>query len=293
MRVLVTGANGFIGRHVVRQLAARGDTVIALTHSTGAVHAPHVTWARGDLFDVPGVARVVNTHRPSHLLHLAWITEPGVYWTSPENARWETASSALFETFAASGGTRVVAAGSCVEYDWGEATFAEDEVPRPATPYGRAKDATRRALDALCEGASLSHAWGRVFFLFGPGEDEGRFVPSLVRPLLRGEGALCRKPSLVRDWLYVEDVAAAFIALLGAPVEGAVNISSGHGVTLGEFARHAADAAGHPELLQLGDEPAAAGEPPRIVGPHHRLAPHWRPAVSLTEGLARSVAWWR
>ncbi len=294
MRVLVTGATGFIGRHVLRQLAARGDEVIALSRATRAGGArAGITWAIGDVLDPASIAPVIDQHRPTHLLHLAWITDPGVYWTSADNQRWMEGSLALCERFAAGGGARIVGAGSCAEYDWSVGTCSEGDAPRPSTPYGQAKDALRAALGDLAARSACSHAWGRVFFLYGPGEPDGRFVPSLAMPLLRGESAVCRQPTLVRDWLYVDDVAAAFVALLDAPINGALNISSGCGTPLGAFARLIADATGSAERLQFGDEPPAPGEPVSIVGPSTRLAPYWRPAISLTEGVARSVAWLR
>jgi nucleoside-diphosphate-sugar epimerase len=283
-----------IGRRVLLQLTARDDEILALTRSTTAAAAPSaITWVQGDVLDPASIALVIDRHRPTHLLHLAWTTTPGAYWTSGENDRWMAGSGALFEQFTAGGGERIVAAGSCAEYDWTTGTFAEGEAPRPATPYGRAKDATRIALSELAERRAISHAWGRVFFLYGPGEHAGRFLPSLAVPLLRGEPAWCRKPSLVRDWLYVDDVAAAFVALLDAPVSGAVNISSGCGITLAAFAGLIAEAAGHAECLRLGDEPPESSELAVIIGAPERLAPYWQPAVSITDGVARAVAWWR
>ena len=129
-----------------------------------------------------------------------------------------------------------------------------------------------------------------MHFLFGPGEPASRFVPSLALSLLHGETAVCRKPSLVRDWLHVSDVAAAFVALLDAPISGAFSIVSGTTTSNGDLARHIAGAAGHPECLRLGNTPPESGEPGEIRGVSGALAEHWSPRLTLDEGVRRSVA---
>src|SRR5258706_14740282 len=114
-RILVTGARGFIGRECLTRLSALDAELHAL--STQSVSdAGGVTWHQCDLLDSPAAVGLLQRIAPSHLLHLAWIAEPGVFWESPLNHRWLAASTVLFEAFYASGGKRVVAAGSCAEY---------------------------------------------------------------------------------------------------------------------------------------------------------------------------------
>ena len=172
--VLVTGAGGFIGRHCLPRLAAAGYEIHAVTTRAAPEPKRGLAWHRADLFDAPGVRALVRKVSPSHLLHLAWVTEPGKYWTSPENERWLEASRRLFDAFPAAGGRRTVGVGTCAEYDWAEGRLVEGRTALlPRTPYARAKDALRRHLEAL---ASPSHsvAWARLFFLYGPGEDPAR-----------------------------------------------------------------------------------------------------------------------
>lgn len=285
-RVLVTGATGFIGRHALAPLRAAGHEVHAVARTPG--DDPGVTWHAADLLQSPDVVREVA---PDALLHLAWYAEHGTFWTAPENARWVEASLALLRAF---GGTRVVMAGSCAEYDWttGAERLAEDAPLAPATLYGESKDALRSAAEAYAGEAGLSFAWGRVFFLFGPGEHPDRLVPAVLAPLLRGEPAPTTSGEQVRDFLDAPQVAQAFCALLDSDVRGPVNVASGRGVAVRDLVATLAEHAGRPDLVRLGAIPQRPGEPPFIVADTRRLNEEvgWRPAVALEAALAAVVS---
>lgn len=297
-RVLLTGATGFVGRHCPAELLSRGFEVHAVSsREVPAGDASRVAWHRADLLE-PGAARgLVGRLRPTHLLHLAWYAEPGRFWTSTENFRWVQASLELFEAFAAAGGRRVVAAGTCAEYEWGGGgPCVEARTPlRPATLYGACKHGLRVMLEAFAAQERLSAAWGRIFFLYGPHEDPRRLVSSVTRALLEGRPARCTHGRQVRDFLHAADVASAFVALLDSEVEGAVNIASGEAVTLKEVIGTLGELTGRGDLIELGAVPAPAGEPPVLVADVGRLREEagWAPGRDLRAGLAETVAWWR
>lgn len=277
-RVLVTGAGGFIGRRVVPLLRRAGHEV----------HA-----AEGDLLDPATARRVVEAARPSHLLHLAWCTDHGRFWEAPENVAWVEASLRLWRQFAASErAERFVGVGSCAEYEWSEPLLSEAATPlRPASLYGACKDAARRALEAASERAGLSFAWGRVFFVYGPDEASGRLVPSVAGALAEGRPARTSDGEQVRDFLHVDDVARALVALLEGEVHGAVNIGSGEGVAVREIAETLGRLAGRPELIELGAVPRPRGDPAEIVADATRLRDEvgWAPEIGLERGLASTL----
>ncbi len=148
---------------------------------------------------------------------------------------------------------------------------------------------------AYAREVGLSLAWGRIFLLYGPGEDERRLVAHVIRALLAGSEAQTSDGTQVRDFLHVADVAGGFAALLDSPVEGAVNIASGDGVAIARVLALIGEEAGRPDLLRVGALPRRAGEPPRLVADTLRLRTEvgFTPALSLQDGIADTVAWWR
>jgi len=294
-RVLLTGANGFIGRACIGPLAARGFEIHAVGRTVPAVHDAGVIWHRHDLL-VPGEpARIVEAVRPTHVLHMAWYTVPGKYWTAPENAEWVAASVALARAFERAGGARFVGAGSCSEYAPSERDCDERATPlAPATVYGTSKHAVRREIAAIAEGR-LSFAWGRIFFLYGPHEDPSRLVSGVIRSLQDGREALCTAGTQVRDFMHVDDVGDAFAALTDSDVDGAVNIASGRPVRIAEIVLSIARQMDAERLVRLGARPTPDGELPAITASIARLRDEvrWPGGRDLPLGLSETIAWWR
>jgi nucleoside-diphosphate-sugar epimerase len=297
-RVLVTGAGGLIGSGALQPLIDLGYEV----HAAGRREGSHVDvrWHRLDLLDEAAPGALVRELSPSHLLHLAWYTEHGRFWEAPENLAWVGATLRLLRSFADASGRRAVIAGTCAEYDWSEPAKrlrerAGEGLPAspecPGTLYGMAKRATRQLAEAYAERAGVSIAWGRVFLLYGPGEDQRRLLPSVARALLSGREAATTDGSQVRDLLHAADVAGGFVALLDSPVEGPVNVASGEGVPLARVIELIAEAAGRPELLRLGALPPREGDPPRLVADVRRLREEvgFTPRIPLAQGIADTV----
>lgn len=293
---LVTGASGFIGRHCLPALLARGYAVHAVTIGPKPDGPPGVIWHSADLLDAAQTRVLVAGIQPSHLLHLAWYVEHGRYWTSPDNLRWVQASLELARAFVEAGGARMVTAGTSAEYDWRYGWCVERLTPLESpTLYGTSKHALNIALSAYAAQTGLSAAWGRIFFLYGPHEAPSRLVASVVRALLQRQPAPMSHGDQRRDFLYVADVGEAFAALLDSVVTGPVNIASGVPVALREVAYTIADMLDARDLIQLGALPTPPDEPLLVAGDPRRLRDEvgWQPRHTLADGIAASIAWWR
>jgi nucleoside-diphosphate-sugar epimerase len=268
-------------------------------HATYAQHLPQidtdVAWHCGNLLQ-PGVAEsIVARVRPTHLLHLAWYAVPGKFWDSPQNLLWLRASIELALAFVEHGGARMVATGTCAEYDCRYGYLSEDLTPiMPRTAYAQSKDACRRALEVLQGHGRLQLAWGRVFYLYGPHEPAGRLVSSVASALAHGNPVPCTEGSQLRDYTHVEDIANALVTLLEHDRSGIFNIGSGIAVTVHDLVRQLAVEFGAQSLVRFGALPSHVDEPAMIVADNRRLLSlGWKPHFSLTAGLAHTAAWWR
>ena len=274
-RVLLTGATGLIGRHCVRPLQEAGFTVVTASRGAG-----------DDVLADP--AGVVARAGADHLIHLAWHDGAKDRWSSPRNLDWVGASLALLRAFATAGGKRAVMVGSCAEYDWtGDGHLGEAAPIRPATLYGAAKAATGLAAMAGAARLGVSLAWARVFFCYGPGEPEGRLFGDLIRGLAAGRTVDCTDGLQARDFLHVEDVAAALAMLLERGVEGSVNLGPGPAVPMRDRIGIRARGMGREDLVRLGARPRPPDDPALIEAGIARLADEvgFRPRYDTRTGI--------
>jgi nucleoside-diphosphate-sugar epimerase len=292
-RVIVTGATGFIGRYCIRELVRNNFEVHALCRRPDR-SIVDIHWHEVDLLEPQGVLALLETLDASCLLHIAWFTTPGEFWTSTENDRWLVASRRLFEHFGAVGGERIVGVGSCAEYDWAHGVCREDQTPQePATLYGQRKLQACHLLEQFAQEYSMSWAWGRVFFIYGPGEAAAKLVPTVTAALLAGEEVGTTDGHQLRDFVYVEDVASALVGLLAVSNDGVFNIGSGEGIAVRRVIEEIVELTGcRRDLVRFGARSAADDEPPCVVADVSRLAGalSWRPQFTLRQGLSREIA---
>lgn len=294
-RVILTGADGFVGRQAILPLLDRHFEV----HAVSNVDPPNellienVNWHKTNLLDRDQVRQLSAEIGATHLLHFAWYVEHGKFWSANQNKTWVDASLNLFENFLASGGVKIVASGTCVEYSLDtEGLLNEISSPlQPQTLYGQCKLDLQQKLASM----NASYAWGRIFFLFGEYEHPERLASSVINALLDDRPAECSHGRQIRDFLHVADVANAFVALLDSGVEGAVNIASGEARTIRDLVEEIASIIGKPEKVRFGRVPTSDDEPKSIVADVTRLRNEvkWKPSISFRERLWQTVDWWK
>jgi nucleoside-diphosphate-sugar epimerase len=293
--VLVTGASGFIGRQCLPILVAKGYDVHALSRRQLATPPRGVSWHDVDLLRQGAPTEVIHQVQPDFLLHLAWYALPGKFWEARENIDWVRASLELLSAFAANNGKRLIAAGSCAEYQSNAGECLEEKTPLlPATLYGTCKCAFGRILDSFSRRTELSSAWGRIFSLFGPYEHPSRLISYVVQSLLRGDPALCSDGTQVLDFMHVEDAASAFVALVENKIQGPVNIASGRPVEVRDLLQEIGIRLGRPELIRLGERESSS-EVSSIWANVDRLTREvgWKPHYDRASGIQQVIEWWR
>jgi len=289
--ILVTGASGYVGRQCLDHLQELGFEVHGIAREPRP--ASGVVMHAADILRGSDWRSLLNELRPTHLLHLAWATAHGAFWTDPANGAWLESSRRLVDAFIEAGGRRMITAGSCAEYDWtAPPPFSEAATPcAPSTPYGRAKLALHEHAASRAAAAGLSHAHARLFFSFGPGEQAGRLVPSVILSLAAGRELEIKDSGALRDYLDVREIGRALALIAAADIAGPINIGLGAGVTVGDLAGEIARIMDRPSLLRL----QRSGAVSEIVADTRRLSMDagFENRVPLTEGLAFAVQWWR
>ncbi len=294
MKVLVTGASGFIGREVTTRLCGKGLEVHAVARRPLDING--AIWHNINLLDSAAVEKLIVSVKPTHLLHLAWCTEPGKFWNSVDNYAWSKATKGLFDSFVLSGGVRFVGAGTCAEYEWNELPCLESNYGgTPATLYGRTKLDTWNYINKKSELSGTSTSWGRIFWLYGPHEHPARLIPHVINGILRGADVVCTSGEQVRDFMHVFDVADSFVRLIESDVTDAINIASGKPVEVRGIIQFIATQMAAPQLIKLGALPTSGAEPHAVTADVEVLksAVAFVPSISLEEGLIDTISWWK
>jgi len=299
LRLLVTGATGFLGRNLLDLLERSGPgvEVHVLSRSTGMVagRTEQAKYHQVDLLDPDAVTAAVEEADCTHLCHMGWVgaETPDRYGTT-ENQRWVDATKHLFNQFSAVGGARIVHVGSCIEYGNDiDGAQHEDSPLQSNTTYGQAKaDVSRFVLNGVGE---TSAAVARVFFCYGRYEQPERLVPSIITSLLAGEPIDLTEGRQRRDYIDARDVAQALIELLNSDADGAFNVGSGTSVEVRRVAEILGEGMGRSDLLRFGARPEGADTAAEILADTDRIRSlvGWEPTIGLEDGLQDTLEWWR
>ena len=265
MRIAVTGAGGFLGRHVLADLARRGiDDVVACGRAPRDDPPPAgaATWRYFALETIDPDRAYELMGRPEVVIHLAWGGLPR--YDSLHHFEHELPAHYRFLRGLVDGGLpALVVAGTCFEYGMRDGALAASEETHPANPYAYAKDALRRQLRFLQRHTSFRLSWNRLFYMWGEGQAAGSLHPALMRAIAEGQASFPMSPGdQLRDFLPVETVAGRLVdRALDPAADGVANICSGTPVSVRAMAERWIAEADASIALDLGRRPYSPYEP--------------------------------
>ncbi|MBN1974466.1 MAG: NAD(P)-dependent oxidoreductase [Sedimentisphaerales bacterium] len=236
MKILVTGASGFLGNHVVSDIVKRGHEVIATCNCPEK--AKEYDWYDRVTYISQNLANINDDYytffgKPDRLIHLAWEGLPNYKSFShiESNLFWNWQ---FLRNIVEHGLNDVTVIGTCLEYGMKNGMLNEDEEPKPTTPYGLAKDSLRRFLEQLQSAVDFKLKWVRLFYMYGPGQNPKSLLSQLEQALSQDQEQFnMSRGDQIRDYLPVETVARyIFTIALQNKITGIVNCCSGKPVTV-------------------------------------------------------------
>jgi dTDP-6-deoxy-L-talose 4-dehydrogenase (NAD+) len=274
MKIAVTGATGFIGRHVLAELERRSVESVALVRPATAESLGHSKSqvVQLDLHNAPLNAFELMG-RPDVLIHLAWSGLPN-YKSLHHYEQELPAQYRFLKGLVESGLQTLVVAGTCFEYGMQSGPLSEDIALHPNNPYGFAKDALRCQLEYLKAIHPFQLTWARLFYLYGEGQAESSLLPQLMKAAERGDQVFKMSGGeQLRDYLPVAEVARYLVSLaLENKDMGMVNVCSGTPISVRKLVEGWIEKNGWSITLNLGHYPYPDYEPMAFWGDSKKLS---------------------
>jgi nucleoside-diphosphate-sugar epimerase len=279
MRILLTGATGFIGRRLLPLL--RDHEVLSLTRDAVQLPVlPHGRALTGSLGEPDSYAGAVKDFKPDWCIHLAWEGLPD--YSLPQSRANLDSGIRLFETLAENGIKRIVVAGSCWEYGPASGAVREDEAGRSLGVFPAAKHAQHTMLDAMARAMGFEQRWARVFFSYGAGQRAASLLPAAHASYAAGRAPDIRSPYVAQDFIHIDDVVEGLLAVTKADYgSGAFNLASGNPVSVAQLVNLVAAHFGQP--APYAQTKATSGFWADMAHTHQAIG--WRARIGIEDGV--------
>ena len=308
MKILITGAAGFVGGHLIKAFAERGHTLSAIDLGTSSIFEKYgVAAHQADLLDKEAIIEVLSEEKPEAVVHLAAIANVPFAWACPAKTMAVNVggTATLLESMAEAVPTgKLLTIGSSDAYGLtakcGE-PLTEDMPCQPQNPYSISKLCAEQLSIQLAGKYGITVLAARSFNHFGPGQKPGFVVSdfaSQVAAIERGE----QEPVIsvgdltaARDFTYIDDIIAAYVAMTEQDIPtGIYNICSGKPRRIEEVLQGLLELSGRSIEVRKDPDRMRPSEVPFFVGDSTKIfeASGWQPKTDFRDGLQKTLSWW-
>ena len=232
MKILLTGATGFVGSYVYKRLVETNHALYVVSRGD-ITNSGRSIFYQLDILNYQATNQVITEIKPDLLIHLAWDVTHGDFWDAPNNKVYAAASINLFNSFLENGGKKIIAIGTCAEYPTSSESVLEDQVyDGELSCYGSSKKSVFEYLKYKYTNKLCDITWIRIFGIYGPYENENRFFPKVINAIKNNVLFKINYPDIFVDYVYVNDVAEFIVRCIEINGLGAINIGTGISISL-------------------------------------------------------------
>lgn len=252
MKILVIGGNGFLGTAIVNSLSAAGHEIVLIGRKSN--NQSEHTFFKIDFFQEEVSTKLLESIEPEVVIQSAWITTQMNYRFSNQNTKYSRATKNIMINCLLAEVPHFIGLGSCAEY--GATNFSCNAATSPLIAhdsYSEEKIRTFESLTEISANTELDFTWVRIFQPYGIGQDQSRFLPSLIRSSMNGEHLSISQPNAISDWISKTDVGDAIKFIVENRIVGAVDVGSGVGTSNTELIEMIATLSGRAPNLRINN----------------------------------------
>lgn len=228
LRVLITGASGFIGMPLINKLSALGCEVMALSRIPADIESnKNIHWHKANLSLPETYREDITAFSPNAVVHLSWQDIPDF---SLKKSQYNLNQSLEFLSFVSEikSCNKIIIAGTCLEYNKHNGKCIESDLGSPKDPFTWAKHALYSWLRMTCKQKNIQLIWMRIFYVYGPRQRPESLIPNVLKNLKEGRLPDLRTPKNANDFVYIEDVVDAFTKAISIDNDSMIyNLGSG------------------------------------------------------------------
>ncbi len=221
--------NGFIATSVVNKLESESHELLVFSRTPNErIKCQQIL---GDIFNFEEFFKVLDW-KPEIVIHTAWITTPGVYRNDYSNFKYAEFTTNLAQCIAHSEVEHLIILGTCAEYGLqvGPSTAGVTKLS-PSTLYAEQKVVALNSVRELLQRSDVRFTWARIFYPYGPNQDQKRLIPHLIHSLKNGEPVLLADTSSIHDWITTRDVASAISWAVSNELPTEIDVGTSIGFT--------------------------------------------------------------
>ena len=292
MRVLITGASGFIGFPLSNKLSELGFKVLAIGRSIPVNSHKSISWIKSDLNSVETYKDEITAFKPEVLIHLAWQDIPDF---SFEKSFFNLNQSIKFISFITEikSCRKIIISGSCWEYGKDQGECKDSDKSIPTNYFTLAKHSLRLWTEMIAIEKSITLGWFRLFYVYGPGQRSESLIPTLFQYLRNEKLPEIKTPHNANDFIYIDDVIEAFkIATYTSFESGIFNLGSGSAISALDVCKHVEKIVLNSSSLSKKIEKSSKSKISEtnfwadISSCREQLK--WSPRISIVEGIRKS-----